>query len=158
MFACYTISFFSSYSISFLFILLFSISFCFHLYIRSLNLIHSLCIAPVHSCWHVGVHLLRGFSHRTFTRNFVNAIRFWLWLIFAILRRLLIFSALYLNHRSILDSIVSDQCHMRCHSLMVVLWPERLYHDCLFVSLLQFSIECQGPRLGWETAKTFFSL
>ena len=84
MFACYTISSFSSYSISFLFILLFFISFCFHLYIRSLNLIHSLCIAPVHSCWHVGVHLLRGFSHRTFTRNFVNAKSFWPWEIFAI--------------------------------------------------------------------------
>ena len=74
----------------------------------------------VHSCLHVGVHLLRGFSYRILTRKFVNTIRFWLWLIFAILRRLLIFSALYLNHRSILDSIVSDQCHMRCHSLIFI--------------------------------------
>ena len=40
-----------------------------------LNLIHLFCIALVHLCWHVGVHLLRAFSHRTLTRNFVNSNR-----------------------------------------------------------------------------------
>ncbi len=75
------------------------------MHICLLNFFHSFCIALVHSCWHVGVHLLRV-SLRTLMRNFVNFC-FWLWEIFAILRRLLIFALLFLNHRSIVDSITT---------------------------------------------------
>ena len=98
---------------------------------------HFHTFARLCECAHVisGVHSLRDISHRTLTKNMVNRIRFWLWEVFAILRRLLIFALLFWNHRPILDSIVSEHGHMRCHSLIVVLWPERLYYDCFFVPL-----------------------